>query len=275
MSELKSRILTGLMFGIVMISINWAPSIVITLFFGLLVILSSLELSRMMNRLSDAALDTGFSVFSTLLFYSFLTIGRLLEVDIMLYFSLVVVFFVLILVELWRNIGNALLNISIFVFLIIYCVVPFYFMFEILIISKDKELLFPLFLGLLVIIWLNDTMAYFTGKKFGKHKIFERISPKKTWEGTIGGIVFSLLGSFVIGNLNHEIPMFFWLISVLIIVPMSILGDFFESLIKRSVQVKDSGNLLPGHGGILDRFDSVIYAAPAFYFWIILFFRYF
>lgn len=275
MSELKSRILTGLMFGIVMISINWAPSIVITLFFGLLVILSSLELSRMMNRLSDAALDTGFSVFSTLLFYSFLTIGRLLEVDIMLYFSLVVVFFVLILVELWRNIGNALLNISIFVFLIIYCVVPFYFMFEILIISKDKELLFPLFLGLLVIIWLNDTMAYFTGKKFGKHKIFERISPKKTWEGTIGGILFSLLGSFVIGNLNHEIPMFFWLISVLIIVPMSILGDFFESLIKRSVQVKDSGNLLPGHGGILDRFDSVIYAAPAFYFWIILFFRYF
>ena len=275
MSELKSRILTGLMFGIVMISINWAPSIIITLFFGLLVILSSLELSRMMNRLSDAALDTGFSVFSTLLFYSFLTIGRLLEVDIMLYFSLVVVFFVLILVELWRNIGNALLNISIFVFLIIYCVVPFYFMFEILIISKDKELLFPLFLGLLVIIWLNDTMAYFTGKKFGKHKIFERISPKKTWEGTIGGILFSLLGSFVIGNLNHEIPMFFWLISVLIIVPMSILGDFFESLIKRSVQVKDSGNLLPGHGGILDRFDSVIYAAPAFYFWIILFFRYF
>lgn len=275
MSELKSRILTGLMFGIVMISINWAPSIVITLFFGLLVILSSLELSRMMNRLSDAALDTGFSVFSTLLFYSFLTIGRLLEVDIMLYFSLVVVFFVLILVELWRNIGNALLNISIFVFLIIYCVVPFYFMFEILIISKEKELLFPLFLGLLVIIWLNDTMAYFIGKKFGKHKIFERISPKKTWEGTIGGIVFSLFGSLVIGNLNQQIPMFFWLISVLIIVPMSILGDFFESLIKRSVQVKDSGNLLPGHGGILDRFDSVIYAAPAFYFWIILFFRYF
>ncbi len=117
-------------------------------------------------------------------------------------------------------------------------------------------------------------MAYFVGRYFGKNLIFKRISPKKTWEGTFGGILFGLIGAFIISQINNEMPITFWMISALLILPMSILGDFFESMLKRSAKVKDSGSILPGHGGVLDRFDSLTFATPVFYFWVILFFNY-
>jgi phosphatidate cytidylyltransferase len=126
---------------------------------------------------------------------------------------------------------------------------------------------FPKFL----LIWTNDSFAYFSGRAFGKHKLFERISPKKTWEGTFGGILFTLLLGFIIGSYINKGEVLFWMISALIIAPGAILGDLLESLFKRSLAVKDSGKILPGHGGVLDRFDAALFTIPFFYCWSIIY----
>ena len=121
-------------------------------------------------------------------------------------------------------------------------------------------------ISILAIIWICDTAAYFVGKSIGKRKLYERVSPKKTVEGFIGGLIFALLSSFgaklwVLKQINH----FDAFVIGLIVGIFGQLGDLVESLIKRDAQVKDSSNLIPGHGGVLDRFDSLIYVAPLVY----------
>ena len=122
-----------------------------------------------------------------------------------------------------------------------------------------------------LLIWTNDTFAYLSGRFFGKTKLFERISPKKTWEGTIGGIIFTIIVGISISYWTIEYNMFFWVFAALLIAPCSIFGDLLESLFKRSLNIKDSGNILPGHGGILDRFDAAIFAIPFFYTLVIIY----
>ena len=116
-----------------------------------------------------------------------------------------------------------------------------------------------------ILIWTNDSMAYATGRLIGKTKLFERISPKKTWEGTIGGIIFTLGAGFLWSFYVSELPLIFWIICSPLVAVAAIFGDLFESQIKRQLGVKDSGTILPGHGGILDRFDAALMAIPIFY----------
>lgn len=130
-------------------------------------------------------------------------------------------------------------------------------------------------LGLLILLWSYDTGAYLTGKAFGRHRIFERISPKKSWEGFFGGLliccsVAAQLGRYFLGMNTLE-----WMGLSLVVVIFGTLGDFVESLFKRSIDVKDSGTLLPGHGGMLDRFDSLLVAAPFAYAYLVLVLYYF
>ena len=115
-----------------------------------------------------------------------------------------------------------------------------------------------------ILIWISDTGAYVIGSLFGKHKLFERISPKKSWEGFLGGLFFAVVASFFFpyifpAHLNSQQ----WIGFAITTVVFGMFGDLFESLIKRTLSIKDSGNLIPGHGGMLDRFDSSILAAPA------------
>ncbi len=122
-------------------------------------------------------------------------------------------------------------------------------------------------------IWLCDSAAYFTGKFLGKHKLLERVSPKKTWEGAIGGFVFAIAGVYGLSQWLIE-PHFstsFIIITGIIIGTIGQIGDLFESLIKRDAQVKDSSHIIPGHGGILDRFDSLLFVAPTLWLLLILF----
>ncbi len=125
-------------------------------------------------------------------------------------------------------------------------------------------------LGMIYMIWANDTGAYLVGRKLGKHRLFERISPKKSWEGSIGGAFFALLGSYVISIYYTDIAFMDWAVISLIVVVVGTLGDLVESLLKRSLNIKDSGTILPGHGGILDRFDSIILASPFVLLYIVL-----
>ncbi len=124
-------------------------------------------------------------------------------------------------------------------------------------------LLFSLFL----LIWVNDSMAYFTGSKLGKHKLFERISPKKTWEGTFGGLLFTLLFAYALAQYLPEFSVAKWLAFGAAASIFGTLGDLVESMWKRSYGIKDSGSFMPGHGGFLDRFDAFVFMIP--FLWVI------
>ena len=122
-------------------------------------------------------------------------------------------------------------------------------------------------LTLFVFLWCNDVGAYCTGCTIGKHKLFERISPKKTWEGSIGGAVFTMLAAFLLHHFLPDwysfMPVWVWIGMALVVVLFGTWGDLIESLMKREMGIKDSGKILPGHGGMLDRFDSALLAIPA------------
>jgi phosphatidate cytidylyltransferase len=117
-------------------------------------------------------------------------------------------------------------------------------------------------MGTMLLIWTSDSGAYFAGKTFGRHKLFPRISPGKTWEGWLGGAAFSLGVAYVLSLYLPDLTLPYWLGIALIVAVFGVLGDLIESLLKRSLQVKDSGTLIPGHGGILDRFDSLLLVVP-------------
>ena len=119
-------------------------------------------------------------------------------------------------------------------------------------------------ISLLLLIWLNDTGAYFVGRKHGKTPLFKRISPAKTWEGTLGGLVTALLLCFILAAFIRDLDLWRWLLLGFVTVVFGSLGDLVESMFKRSLAVKDSGTLLPGHGGFLDRFDGFLFAIPFF-----------
>jgi phosphatidate cytidylyltransferase len=122
-----------------------------------------------------------------------------------------------------------------------------------------------------ILLWANDTGAYLAGVTIGRHKLLERISPKKTWEGFLGGVLLTVAAAFLISGKFEIINRSGWMIIALIISVSGTYGDLAESMLKRSGGVKDSGSILPGHGGFLDRFDSVIISFPLVYLYLTLF----
>ncbi len=125
--------------------------------------------------------------------------------------------------------------------------------------------------GLLLLSWTNDTGAYLVGSNFGKHPLHPKISPKKTWEGTLGGVLFTFIVGIALYFLLDELRLQDWIVLASIVAIFGTMGDLVESMLKRSVGVKDSGTLLPGHGGVLDRFDAFIFLLPfaaAYLLWI-------
>lgn len=118
-------------------------------------------------------------------------------------------------------------------------------------------------LSIFVFIWLSDTGAYCVGSLIGKHRLFERISPKKSWEGSIGGGAFSIASSLAFAHFFPFMSWWQWAGLATVVVIFGTWGDLTESLMKRQLGIKDSGNILPGHGGMLDRFDSALMAIPA------------
>ena len=126
-------------------------------------------------------------------------------------------------------------------------------------------------LGLLILTWTNDTAAYMVGSRIGKTKLFPSVSPGKTWEGSIGGVVITILIAILMSFFFVECTMSQWIVLAIIVVIFGSIGDLVESMLKRSYSIKDSGTLLPGHGGFLDRFDAFIFLIPfatAYLLWI-------
>jgi len=181
--------------------------------------------------------------------------------------------FLILIAELYRKSESPLVNISITLSGIFYLSIPMVLL---------SYLSYPpayglrynydynpnILLGFFLILWTNDTFAYLVGKTLGKRKLFESVSPNKTWEGSFGGAVFSIVLAYFLVRFFPELRKRDWLVVAGIIVLFANLGDLIQSKFKRSLYVKDSGNVLPGHGGILDRFDGVYLAAPFVYTYI-------
>jgi len=181
--------------------------------------------------------------------------------------------FLIFLFELYRKLPNPFTNIAFTFFGLLYIALPF----SLLSYFPNPNLLAgtyhsSLLLGFFFLVWMNETGAYLVGSTIGKRRLFERISPKKTWEGTIGGGILALVTGYIISRYFTVIDTTDWIIISLIVFVFSTYGDLFESMFKRSINAKDSGRLLPGHGGILDRFDGVIMAAPFVFVYLVIIF---
>lgn len=261
MNNLVLRSVTGLVFiSLIIGPILWderATAIV----FGGFMLLGIHEFTGLVNRHTPYSVQQWLTVIVAALAYAGFTAvfsGYLHERFL---FLLVPVAAISLVSSLFRQSATPLQNASLGFFSWIYIAVPFTMVLDIAFKENNAWEL----IGMFVLIWTNDTMAYATGRLLGRTKLFERISPKKTWEGTVGGIVFALAAGILWSLYLSELPLGFWLVCSPLVAAAAIFGDLFESQLKRQIGVKDSGNILPGHGGILDRFDAALLAIPVFY----------
>jgi phosphatidate cytidylyltransferase len=171
-------------------------------------------------------------------------------------------------VEIYKKDRSSMSNLAYTIFGLIYVVIPFsllnYFVFP----HADGMYTKNIILGFFILVWASDSGAFVFGTTFGRHKLMPRLSPKKTWEGLIGGLLFTVFVSVVISKYFTELQMYHWVVCGVIISIAGMYGDLAESMFKRSIKIKDTGNILPGHGGLLDRFDSFLLAVPAVFFYL-------
>jgi|ERR1017187_4839208 phosphatidate cytidylyltransferase len=182
------------------------------------------------------------------------------------------VVFSIFIFELYLKADSPFLNLAI-TFLGIICItIPLCFLVSVAVLPIGHGIYHSqIALGYFFILWASDSGAYFIGKYFGRHHLFERLSPKKTWEGSIGGMVSALTTAYITSYFFTTINSSTWIIMAFIIVVTGTFGDLIKSLMKRSLHLKDSGTILPGHGGMLDRFDTMLGSAPFVYCHLILF----
>ena len=178
---------------------------------------------------------------------------------------LVVLCFFLFIIELFKE-AASLQNVAFLLMALLYVTVPCCMLIS-MVLHFDYNEVRNFFqpqrvLGMIFFVWINDTGAYLVGSFFGKHKLFERISPNKTWEGTLGGVALCIALSFLVAKIFPQLPQIHWVAISIIVAVFGNLGDLVESMLKRMAGVKDSGTLMPGHGGVLDRFDSLFFATP-------------
>lgn len=166
--------------------------------------------------------------------------------------------------ELYLGNKRPFLNISYTIFGLIYITLPFSLLNHIVLYKSEVDIIYKpdILLSIFILIWTYDTFAYLFGITLGQNRLFPSISPKKSWEGAIGGAIVTVLSSFVLRYYFPLLTLENWLVISSIIVVTGTYGDLIESMFKRSLNIKDSGNIIPGHGGMLDRFDSFIFAVP-------------
>lgn len=271
MNNFLKRTFTGALFVIVLIgSIYWSP-ISFSILFSLIIIIALHEFYSLVktNEIYPQK-------FIGIIFGLFLFMAMFQNARNYLHFGIFILIIPAVagvfILELFRNKPNPFQNIAFTLLGIVYVAIPFsllsYLVYPDYITLKFNP---EIVLGYFILIWTNDTGAYLTGITIGKHPLFKRISPKKSWEGFIGGTILTVIGAWVVSQFSHEINIYHWISVALIIAIFGVLGDLVESMLKRSLEVKDSGNILPGHGGVLDRFDSLILSSPFVFTFIQLF----
>jgi phosphatidate cytidylyltransferase len=269
MSNFWQRVLTGIIFVIAVIGGLWWNEFSYLLIFLTVVIFGMLEFVELLKLRKPVSAQVGWALFIGC--YWYLTVFFVLRDNIspLWLMFLVPLLIAVFITELYRKSETPLLNIAVTLLVPSYIALPFSFL-HYLAFYGQSHYEFSLLMGFFALVWANDTGAYLVGVTMGKHKLFPRISPKKTWEGLIGGFVFTLVAASIIVVFFKDLSFVTWLVIASIVSVMGSLGDLVESMLKRSVHVKDSGFILPGHGGVLDRFDAVIFAAPLMVSYLIL-----
>ena len=267
MSNFLQRAITGTLFVIVLIGAIVLGGWYMHGLFGLIVLLGLWEFF-LLFKLTDIKPQkmAGTFVGTAIYFLALLSwyFGEIMMVPLI---GIVLLFFIgSAISELFRKTTRPFENISITLIATLYIVLPFVLLnvYSFEHVLEVETLIWPP-LSIFILIWCNDTFAYLTGRLLGKHKLFERISPKKTWEGFIGGLLFAVLAGVLLAYFLEW--SYIKMITYGIVVgAIGTAGDLVESMLKRNVGVKDSGNILPGHGGILDRFDAVLFVVPVVFF---------
>lgn len=256
-----TRTVTGFFFILVLVGAILAGVYTFTALFTLIALFSLLEFYHIINQKQKPNVPVGLLLSISLILGIVQDIFSL-DLPGIYYFSYLFVIG-LFLLELYRKSDQAFTNIGLSILGIIYTIVPFISFILLGFLAGSFNPWLPL--GFLIMLWSNDTGAYLSGKFLGKHKLFERHSPKKTWQGFVGGILLALISAAVIAHYQTLYPLHIWLICAGIIGVFGTYGDLIESMLKRSYGIKDSGKILPGHGGLLDRFDGLLLAAPCVY----------
>lgn len=256
---MKLRAITGFLFVSIMLASLMLGAFVFTLF---VLALSVVALDEFYHLITTADIKPqkwmgiASAIAIYLAMYHYLVKDQPLQ-QIFLCIPFIVGIFI---VELYRKQQRGFHNIAYTLLGLLFAAVPFYFFYALAFVDGVYNFHYPL--AFLLLLWASDTGAYLLGRNFGKHKLFERHSPKKTWEGLFGGVLSSALAAVLISNYFQEISLLHWFLLSVIISIVGTFGDLSESMLKRGLSVKDSGTLLPGHGGILDRFDGLLLAAP-------------
>ncbi len=264
-SALSTRIKTAIAFGIPVLFLVFFNDLTRVIFLSIITIWAAIEFNRLHYKDNNKWLFISPSVLITCLclFFGLKAEPQILQYGfyISLVFNLVLIFDLILLRQ------NLLSKIP-WLTSILYTTLPLTMMIFLRQNIPFKELL----IGSLIIIWLSDSGAYFTGKRFGKNKLMPSISPGKTWEGFFGAGLFSLIGAIAFTVIFPEIKFQEWIFIAISVWIFGSLGDLVESMMKRHLNIKDSGTVLPGHGGILDRFDGFYFCLP-FVIFILVFLR--
>ncbi|ELR71440.1 Phosphatidate cytidylyltransferase [Fulvivirga imtechensis AK7] len=259
-NNLTQRIIAALIGAFIIITSIWYSEWSYFLIFLLICTITQLEFYKLVGLDGMLPLKT-FGTFCGLCIFIlsfFIESGRVHEKYYFIIFPLATLIYLIYLykkreIKPFRGIAFTFLG-------ILYVAVPFSLLNAIAFFSG--EYVFELILGSLLILWANDTGAYFAGVRYGKRKLFERVSPKKSWEGSMGGLVLALSMAYGLYSFTDVLMLWQWLAIGLIVIIGGTYGDLVESLFKRSIEIKDSGRLIPGHGGFLDRFDGLLLSAP-------------
>lgn len=269
MNSLKERALTGFGYAVVLIAGMIIHPLIFAIVYLALLVLSLVEYYRMVqlaggNPQYINGIATGVTFFVSLFGYAYGIWPLYVSlISVLLLFSTFVI-------ELYRNQPNPLSNIAFTLMGFFYIGLPMSLLNLIIFKGLPEERFFYpwILFGITIIVWIYDSGAYLFGTAFGRHRLFERISPKKSWEGVIGGGVVAILTALLCSRLFMEINGISWLALSIIVVVFGTFGDLIESMLKRSFNMKDSGKFLPGHGGILDRLDSFLFAIPFAVAWL-------
>jgi len=260
MSELVKRSLTGFILVAVMIAAIVIHPISSLVLFALITYLALSEFYGLMSQKQDISgkiIHSAAGVYIVSATFEALTNG-FSGVLLLPYFIYLIYIFI---AELYKTENASVQNIATALLGHIYIAMPFALILRLGYLF-GSEYQFNLILALFITIWVNDSGAYLVGSKIGKNRLFERISPKKSWEGFIGGVIFAIIAGVIFSNIWTELSLIQWIAFAVTTSVSATYGDLFESMLKRSLNIKDSGNILPGHGGILDRFDAPLFAAP-------------